>query len=73
MNTGKQVLTKPQKKVGVPQKKGRTEEGKGGEPAVPCRERLQPGRRCQISRRWVSPGPLSSRRDHNQIWIICSN
>jgi hypothetical protein len=38
MDTGKQALTKPQKKVGVPQKKGRTEEGKGGEPAVPrCR------------------------------------
>ena len=34
MNTGKQALTKPQKKVGVPQKKWRTEEGKGGEPAV---------------------------------------
>jgi hypothetical protein len=40
MNTGKQVLTKPHKKVGVPHKKWRTEEGKGGEPAVPCRERL---------------------------------
>ena len=37
MNTGKQALTKPQKKVGVPQKKGRTKEGKGGEPAVPGR------------------------------------
>ena len=37
MDTGKQALTKPQKKVGVPQKKGRTEEGKGGELAVPGR------------------------------------
>jgi hypothetical protein len=38
MNSGKQALTKPQKKVGAPQKKGRTEElGKGGEPAVPGR------------------------------------
>ena len=37
METGKQALTKPQKTVGVPQKKGRTEEGKGGEPAVPRR------------------------------------
>jgi hypothetical protein len=27
----------------VPQKKGRTEEGKGGEFAVPCRERLELG------------------------------
>ena len=35
MDTDKQALTKPQKKVDVPQKKGRTEEGKGGEPAVP--------------------------------------
>jgi len=43
MNNGKQVMTKPQKKVGVSQKKGRTEEGKGGEPAVPCRQRLPPG------------------------------
>jgi hypothetical protein len=42
MHKGKQVTKKPQK-VGVPQKKGRSEEGKGGEPAVPCRERLQPG------------------------------
>jgi hypothetical protein len=40
MDTGKQVLTKPQKKVGVPQTKGRSEEGKGGEHAIPCRERL---------------------------------
>jgi hypothetical protein len=32
MDTGKQALTKPQKKVGVPQKKGGAEEGKGGEP-----------------------------------------
>jgi hypothetical protein len=37
MDTDKQALTKPQKKVGVPQKKGRTEEGKGGEPAIPRR------------------------------------
>ena len=37
MNSGKQALTKPQKKVGAPHKKGRTEEGKGGEPAVPGR------------------------------------
>jgi hypothetical protein len=37
MDTSKQALTKPQKKVGAPQKKGRTEEGKGGEPAVPDR------------------------------------
>jgi hypothetical protein len=37
MDTGKQALTKPRKKVGVPQKKGRTEEGKDGEPAVPRR------------------------------------
>ena len=37
MHNGKQALTKPHKKVGVPQKKGRTEEGKGGEPAVPRR------------------------------------
>jgi len=29
MNTGKHVLTKPHKKVGVPQMKGWTEEGKG--------------------------------------------
>jgi hypothetical protein len=35
MDTGNQALTKPQKKVGVPEKKGRTEEGKGGEPVVP--------------------------------------
>ena len=35
MNTGKHVLTEPHKKVGVPQKKGRAEDGKGGEPAVP--------------------------------------
>ena len=42
MHKGKQVTKKPQK-VGVPQKKGRSEEGQGGEPAVPCRERLQPG------------------------------
>jgi hypothetical protein len=51
MHKGKQVTKKPQKKVGVPQKKGWSEEGKGGEPAVPCRERLQPwaagGSRCQ--------------------------
>ena len=38
METGKQALTKPQKTVGVPQKKGRTEEGKGGEPAIPRRQ-----------------------------------
>ena len=38
MDTGKQALTKPRKKVGVPQKKGRTEEGKGGEPVVPGRQ-----------------------------------
>jgi hypothetical protein len=31
MNTGKHVLTKSQKKVGVPQKEGRTKEGKGDE------------------------------------------
>jgi hypothetical protein len=37
MNTGKPVMTKPQKKVVVPQKKGRTEEGKGGELAFPGR------------------------------------
>jgi hypothetical protein len=37
MHNGKQALTKPQMKVGVPQKKGRTEEGQGGEPAVPSR------------------------------------
>ena len=43
MHKGKQVTKKPQKKVGVPEKKGRSEEGKGGDPAVPCRERLQPG------------------------------
>ena len=43
MHKGKKVTKKPQNKVGVPQKKGRSEEGKGGEPAVPCRERLQPG------------------------------
>ena len=36
MHKGKQVTKKPQK-VGVPQKKGRSEEGKGGEPAVPRR------------------------------------
>ena len=42
MNTGKQALTKPQKKVGVPQKKWLTEEGKGGEPAVlACTKRLR--------------------------------
>ena len=29
MNTGKHVLTKSHKKVGVPQMKGWTEEGKG--------------------------------------------
>jgi hypothetical protein len=34
MDTGKQALTKPQKKVGVPRKKGRAEEGKGGKLAV---------------------------------------
>ena len=44
MHKGKQVTKKPQNKVGVPQKKGRSEEGKGGEPAVPCKERLEPGR-----------------------------
>jgi hypothetical protein len=38
MDTGKQALTKPRKKVGVPQKKGWTEEGKVGEPAVPRRQ-----------------------------------
>ena len=43
MHKGKKVTKKPQNKVGVPQKKGRSEEGKGGEPAVPCREHLQPG------------------------------
>jgi hypothetical protein len=43
MHNGKQVTKKPQKKVGVPRKKRRSEENKGGEPAVPCRERLQPG------------------------------
>jgi hypothetical protein len=37
MDTGKQALTKPQKKVGVPQKKWRREEDKGGEPVVPRR------------------------------------
>jgi hypothetical protein len=36
MNNGTQVMTKPQKKVVVPQKKGRKEEGKGGEPEVLC-------------------------------------
>ena len=41
MNSGKQVMTKPQKKVGGHE--GRKEEGKGGEPAVPCRQRLPPG------------------------------
>jgi hypothetical protein len=35
--TTKQALTKPQNEVGVPQKKGRTKEGKGGEPAAPGR------------------------------------
>jgi hypothetical protein len=37
MDTGKQAPTKPQKQVDVPQKKGRIEEGKGGEPVVPRR------------------------------------
>jgi hypothetical protein len=38
MHNGKQALTKPQKTMGVPQKKKRrTEKGKGGEPAVPGR------------------------------------
>ena len=41
MNTGKHVTKKPQKKVGG-HEKGRKEEGKGGEPAVPCRQRLSP-------------------------------
>ena len=53
MHKGKKVTKKPQNKVGVPQKKGRSEEGKGGEPAVPCRERL-PGRE--------QPGPAGGSR-----------
>ena len=65
---GKQALTKPQKKVGVPQKKWRTEEGKGGEPAVPGRPTCGSGHlRRQISQRWVSLGSSRSSRDRNQI------
>ena len=68
MKTGKQALTKPQKKVGVPQKKWRTEEGKGGEPAVPGRPTCGSGHlRRQISQRWVSLGSSRSSRDCNQI------
>jgi hypothetical protein len=57
VDTRKQALTKPQKTVGVPQKKGRTEEGKGGVPASPRRRLVPPTLRRQISERWVSRGP----------------
>jgi hypothetical protein len=50
MDAGKQPLTKPQKKVGVSQKKGRTEEGKCGEPAVPGRRTCGYwGGRCELA------------------------
>ena len=42
MHNGKQVTKKPQKKVGG-HEKGWTEEGNGGEPGVPCTQRLSPG------------------------------
>ena len=65
MDTGKQALTKPQKKVGVPQKKGRTEEGKRGEPAVSRRrtcvaELAPPDQRKVGIARSVETGPKSS-------------
>jgi hypothetical protein len=41
MKNAKQVMKKPYNKVGG-QDKGRKEEGKGGEPTVPCRQRLPP-------------------------------
>ena len=63
MDTGKQALTKPQKKVGVLQKKGRTEEGKYGEPAVPGRRTCGAAR---LAKKWVSPGPSTLRRDDVQ-------
>ena len=66
MNTSKQTLTKPQKKVGVPQKKGRIEEGKGGESAVPGRQTcgfgpaLPDQPKVRIARSSVGTGPRSS-------------
>jgi len=41
MRNDKQVTKKPQKKVDS-HEKGRKEEGKGGQSAVPCRQRLSP-------------------------------
>jgi hypothetical protein len=57
MYTGKQALPKPQKKVGAPQKKGRTEEGKGGEPAVPSRRTCGSGPE-EPDQRKVGIGPF---------------
>jgi hypothetical protein len=55
MHTGKQVTKEPQKKVGVPQKKGRSEEGKRVANlrfhAESASSRGQPGRRRQTSER----------------------
>jgi len=42
VHNGKHVTKKPQKKVDS-HEKGRKEEGKGGEPAVPCTQRLSSG------------------------------
>ena len=76
MNNVKQVMTKPQKKVGA-HEKGRTEEGKGGEPAVPrrrtCAELAPPNLRRQISERWVLVRSFGSRLNHNQQREIWSN
>jgi hypothetical protein len=65
MYTGKQALAKPQKKVGVPLKKGRSKEGKGGKPAVPgrrtCGELAAPPDQQNVGIAWsVETGPRSS-------------
>ena len=73
MDTGKQALTKPRKKVDVPQKKGRTEEAKAANLRVRAAEFAPPNLLRQISERWVLVRSFGSRLDHNQQRRICSN
>jgi hypothetical protein len=73
MNSGKQVLPKPQKKVGAPRKKGRTEEGKGGESAVPSRRTCSSGP-APPDQRKVGIGPFDNFETRRYLdMIICSN
>ena len=63
MDTRKQALTKPQKTVGVPQKKGRTDEGKGGEPTIPRRQT------CATSE-LAPPGARSAKGGYRQVRLV---